>query len=281
MKYFNKKLMLCSCLIFLIINHAMAGVSTLIYDFTSDLDFIATDSSAVSKNSVLRDTVAVGVSNIDVVSQTPQWLLSVRNAVINGYHKDENGLRYFSFDIDVIISGSFGEITVPKNSILKCDDVSCDNVSIYYTFDRNVQIDAFTIDLNGDIYFSVDQATVVRGLNVFPADIIRINNGLDSYTKYLDSQQAIGGFVLGVNRNIDAISNLAGTNAYLVSFKSDGCIVSCYSDSSFIIIEFGGTSDLIDVYLSTQLLGDYNNPVNISSLMFSLPIDEIFKNGFE
>ncbi len=263
------------------INHAIAGDSTLIFDFTSDIDFIATDSSAVSKNSVIRETATLGGSNIDVVSQTPEWLLSVRNAVINGYHKDENGLRYFSFDIDVIISGSFGEITVPKNSILKCDDVSCDNVSIYYTFDRNVQIDAFTIDLNGDIYFSVDQATVVRGLDVFPADIIRINNGLDSYTKFLDSQQAIGGIVLGVNRNIDAISNLSGTNLYMASFKSDGCIVSCYSDSSFIIIEFGGSAEQIAVYRTPTLFGNYLNPVNVSSLMFSLPIDDIFKNGFE
>ncbi len=251
----------------------------LFFDYSVDIDFTSSNALAVPKNSIIRNSFIA--ADIEIVSQTPSWLLSIRGASVNGYHKDSfDGLQYFSFNNDVEIQDPFGSMTVLKNSILKCTDVACDNVSIYYTFDRDVQIDAFSIYITGDIYFSVDHAVVTHGLSIFPADIVVVNIMTDTYTVEVDSQQAINGQIIGINSNIDAIS-VFPFEPIFVSFKEAGCISGtstlCYTNNDVISI---GNLHIEPLFAPTYF-GDYNNPTNISSLMVTIPSDVIFVDGFE
>ncbi len=261
----------------------MAGVD-LNLDYTTDIDFTSSSSLSVQKNTVIREKLSA--SNLDIVSQTPSWLFAVRNATVNGYHKDENGLRYYSFDNDIVIQGSFGSLTVLKNEILKCNDIACDNVSIFYTFERSIMIDAFAVDLSGFIYFSVAHATVINGLSVFPADIVQLELGLNNYTLAVNSQYPINGLVMGINKNIDAISKLSeiGGTGYFISFKDEGCFTGtptiCFNNISIIFID-NSTSTAVEPFVSPSYFGTYENPVNLNSLTITVPSDLIFKNSFE
>jgi hypothetical protein len=204
-------------------------------------------------------------------TSTPINIREVKNAVVDGYHRDSNGNVYFSFDVDTRVNG--GGVT--KSDIIRCTNIDCSAYSYFFNSVAeslvHININAFTLDpINGDLIFSIENDARINGALFFASDLIRFN-GTD-YTLAYDS------FSIGFSRykNIDAVS-MTISNKFLFSFASDSVTNHIYEYDNV-----SGDSAIAYTPLRA-ILGDYYNQANINSLMVQIqPLpDFLFADGFE
>lgn len=202
-------------------------------------------------------------------TESPVSIINLRGAIVDGFHKDSNGIKYFSFDVDTILNG----LEVLKSDIIECADIICSNFYIFFDSDTNnlkdVNINAFTLDPNnGDLIFSIDSDGTVMGADIFASDLFRFDgtnfsleyDSLDAFTRY---------------KNIDALTFLPN-NRYLVSFANE--------DVFHKVFEYNLATSIWSTAYTPIFFGNGGKyQKNMSSLMVYMKpvIDLIFNNGFE
>lgn len=204
-------------------------------------------------------------------TSAPIKIREIRNAVVDGYHRDSNGDVYFSFDVDTRVNGG----VVSKSDIIRCTSIDCSTYS--YFFDSvaesliHININAFTLDpTNGDLIFSIENDALINGFVFFAADLIRFNG--TNYTLAYDS------FSIGFARykNIDAVS-MTTNNKFLFSFANESV-----TNDIFEYDNISGNSSIAYTPFRVIFGADYNQ-VNINSLMVQIqPLpDLLFADSFE
>jgi hypothetical protein len=232
-------------------------------EFNSDIDYRR--SFDVDHN----DVILVDPSSFISSNITPATISSVRGAVVDGYHKDDAGLKYFSFDVDTTVDG----VSILKSDILRCADANC--LSPLLVFDSeitdiiHININAFTFDpANDELIFSIDSNAVIAGNTYLSSDLIRFDgtNFTLEYGPFAD--------VFLSHNNIDGLSMIAA-DRFLVSFANN----SKRND----IYELNTTTQTWSLAY-TPFNDDYVfNHINVSSLMVltqAVP-DLLFSDGFE
>ncbi len=237
-----------------------------IVEYNTDLAYINSGPTTIPINHVMIDntTTAPGTS------PTPTPIREVRGAVIDGYHKDSSGFRYFSFDADTRVNGGL----VLKGDIIRCNNAACSTFN--YFFDSqllsvpDININAFSLDpANGELIFSIDSAATIAGNSYLASDLIRYDG-----TTFSLEYGPIVATNIAKYRNIDAFS-YTDNGKYLVSFADDGVNNDIY--------EYDIASTAWSIAYTPATLGDSYNPLNISSLMVTTQsVSElIFSDGFE
>ena len=224
-------------------------------------------------NAVLQD---YGDGSAPNSSVSPTVIADIRGAVIDGYHRDGSGFKYFSFDADTRVGGS----SVLKSDIIRCDDFDCSTFSYY--FDslvedlQHININAFTIDVtNGDLIFSTDGPATVGSISVVAADLVRFDGSV--FSLEYDSVSPIDG--VGAYKNINAISMMS-TGEYGISLADDGEYKDQFNYDNHWILNYSPQNRTWRWFYTILSFGDYENPVKITALMIS-ENDLIFKNGFD
>lgn len=228
-------------------------------EYSTDIDYDTP--IAVFHNYVIIDPIGS--------SATPAPIRELRGAVIDGYHKDSAGLRYFSFDVDTRVNGS----SVLKSDIIKCNDSICSTFDFFFdslTLNlKDININAFTLDpVNGDLVFSLDSDTRINGSLYLASDLIRYDG--TNFTLLYNSLS----HTLTRYRNIDAL-DYTDNGKYLVSFANDTVVNDVYV--------FDIATGLWSIAFIPEMFGDDYNQVNISSLNVTTQAvpELIFSDGFE
>ncbi len=249
-------------------------------NYNTDVDYDIGSPSPVKFNDVQID-----VFQGQIGSESPMLIQNTRNAHVDAYYKDSNGLKYFSFDTDTSINGSSGDIL--KSDVIQCLNSSCssynfilDSIGAGLT---HVNIDAFTVDpTNGDFIFSIDAAGIISGMDVLPADLIRFNDTTGNFSLEYDSITSPASGGIGADKNIDALVQLSN-GSFLVSMADAGN----YSNGLIGLFSYLNTDILMYTPSSHQWSFAYrpfttsnNMQVNITSLMAALK-DAMFKDSFE
>ena len=231
-------------------------------DYNFNIDYRLGSGAAVFHNQVVKDMIGAVENN-----NTPTSIAQVRGARVDGYHQDNQGGQYFSFDSDTRVNG----VSVLKSDIIRCNDSDC--LSFSYFFDSTnesiqyLNINAFTIDPdNGDLIFSISNANRIGTRSYLSADLIRYN-GTD-FELFYDATSEV---LTEGSRNIDAVIYLPN-DRFLVSFANDGYFNEIY--------EYEMATGTWSVAYTPLTLGPSFTTANISSLM-AVENDTIFNNGFE
>lgn len=263
MKYINKILLFLLLISCSVQSQVISDYITVL-NYNVNIDYINATPFSIYHNQVMVD-------NIDSVSGTesPSVITNIRGSIVDGFHKDNNGLKYFSFDSDTRLNG----VSVLKSDIIRCNDSDCS--SFTFILDANleslkhVNINAFSFDPdNGELVFSIDSDADIEGTNYFASDIIRFTNE-GSFVLEYDSIVLGGGFAR--YKNIDGLSYLPN-GFILVSFANE----SVYHE----VFEYYPPTNSWDIAFTPLNLGDSYGNININSLM-GFENDLIFKNGFD
>jgi hypothetical protein len=230
-------------------------------DFNTDIDYLLNGIS-IFNNDVMVDNL----DGVLEVTATPFNIRNIRDAKIDGYHRDASGRGYFSFDVDTRVNGGL----VLKSDIIRCENLNCSSTVLFFDANvlnlKTVNINAFTLDPdNGDLIFSIASDAVITGLDFLAADLIRFDGS--SFSLEYDSLSEN----LSRNQNIDALT-LLPNNRYLASFDKEGTVHE--------IFEYDRLSRIWGVAYTPLLFSNALNNVNFTSLM-AFENDVIFKNGFE
>ena len=219
---------------------------------------------SVLHNNVIIDNIGTPPNT----TESPAFIINLRGTVVDGFHKDANGIKYFSFDADTVLLGA----DVLKSDIIKCTNIVCTSYTFFFDSNANnlkdVNINAFTLDPNnGDLIFSIDSDGKIGGASFYAADLIRFDgtnfsleyDSLDAFTRY---------------KNIDALSFLPN-NRYLVSFANEGVFHE--------VFEYNLTTGVWSTAYTPIFFGDGTYQMNMSSLMgYIKPLaDLIFNDSFE
>ena len=237
-------------------------------DYSSEVDYQNSTAVLVNHNDVMEDTISIANN-----SATPINIRAITGAKVDGYHKDSNGVKYFSFDNDIRLNFR----PVVKGDIIRCSNSNCSDHSYFFdALDENLQrlnINAFTLDPdNGDIIFSIDSPAVISGLAILPSDLIRFNSSGD-YSLELRSH------LLGTFKNIDAVSYLP--NGYiLISLSSDGNFNNEFNYFDSEVLEYYPATESWGIAYVPISFASAHNQANITSLM-GYENDLIFKSGFD
>ncbi len=232
-------------------------------EYNTDVDYhTAFD---IDFNDVVLHDIAFGVfSNV-----TPAIISSVRNAVVDGYHKDSSGLKYFSFDVDTRVNG----VSVLKSDIIRCVDLACLNFVFVFDADmhnlRHLNINAFTYDpVNNDLIFSLESDARISGILYLAADLIRFD-GTNFSLAYDSTSQTFARY-----QNIDGLSK-TNNGRYLVSLANNGQFKDVY--------EYNLTTAVWGVAYKPFNNSNSKNHLNMSSLMITIQPapDLIFRDDFE
>ena len=219
---------------------------------------------SVLHNNVIIDNIGTPPNT----TESPAFIINLRGAVVDGFHKDSNGIKYFSFDADTLLLG----LEVLKSDIIKCTDIDCNGYVFFFDSNANnlkdVNINAFTLDPNnGELIFSIESDGKIGATSFLAADLIRFDgtnfslvyDSLDAFTRY---------------KNIDALTFLPN-NRYLVSFANE----SVFHE----IFEYNLTTGVWSTAYTPFYFGFDGYQMNMSSLMgYIKPLAEvIFSDGFE
>ena len=250
-----------------------------LYGSAAHAQFVAPYLDALEFNSDIDYHTAFDIDHNDVVivdpsfgttsNGTPVNISSIRGAVVDGYHKDAAGLRYFSFDTDTAIAAA----SILKSDIIRCVDIACSSFFIVFDADVNdlihININAFTFDpSNDELIFSIDSSATIAGSSYLSSDLIRFDgtNFSLEYGPFAD--------VFLLHNNIDGLSMIEG-DRFLVSFANN----SKRND----IYELNTTTQTWSLAFTPFNDSNAFNHINVSSLMVhtqAVP-DLIFSDGFE
>ena len=276
MKYIYKNIVYISIIIVCQINNIHAQVLSPFLtevDYNTNIDYLNADLTSIRHNHVMRDTF--GVVNI---TTSPALISIIRGARVDGFHEDNNGLKYFSFDAGTRVNAS----SVLKSDIIRCNNVSCDTFDYFFNASAepfaHINIDAFTLDPeNGELIFSIEASATIEGSTYLPGDLIRFNSSGDYSLEY-DSTSIIDG--IGAFSNIDAVS-LLPNGFYLISLTNiNDDIVTGSNVLKSDILQYYPITRTWSLAYTPLSFGDSYHNVNVTSLM-GFENDLIFKNGFE
>ncbi|HHL30936.1 MAG TPA: hypothetical protein ENJ41_00020 [Oceanospirillales bacterium] len=230
-------------------------------DFNTDIDYLLNGISIF-----YNDEMVDNLDGVLDVTVSPLNIRNLRDAKIDGFHRDDNGRRYFSFDADTRVNGGL----VLKSDIIRCENIDCSSTVLFFDANalnlKTVNINAFTLDPdNGDLIFSIASDAVITGSIFLAADLIRFDGSNFSleYNSLSDN--------LSRSQNIDALT-LLPNNRYLASFDKEG--------TAHEIFEYDRLAGIWGVAYTPLLFSNAQNNVNLNSLM-AFENDVIFKNGFE
>ncbi len=232
-------------------------------EFNSDVDFQS--AFDIDHNDVILVDPSFGTSS----NITPAIISSVRGAVVDGYHKDAAGLKYFSFDVDTIVNGS----SVLKGDILRCVDAACMDFILVHDSDVtntiHININAFTFDPeNDELIFSIDNNATIAGTPYLSSDLIRFDgtNFSLEYGPFLD--------VFLLHNNVDGLS-MIDADQFLVSFANNSKRNDIYKVNTT-------TQTWNLAYTPFNDVSSFNH-INVSSLMVhTQDVPELlFSDGFE
>lgn len=232
-------------------------------EFNSDIDYHA------GFNIDHNDVVVVDPSFGTTSNVTPLIISSIRGAVVDGYHKDNTGLKYFSFDVDTIVAG----VGVLKSDIIRCTDTDCLSTVLIFdsglTNTKHININSFTFDpSNGELIFSIGSDAFISGAPYLAADLIRYDGAVFSL-EYNSTLSAFSRY-----QDIDGLS-MTDNGRYLVSFANSSNFNDIYGyDISTLMWSLA--------YTPFNDLTLFNN-INVSSLMVHTQVvpDLMFSDGFE
>ncbi|MBL4661657.1 MAG: hypothetical protein JKY19_14960 [Alcanivoracaceae bacterium] len=241
-------------------------------NYSMAVDYINADDISLFHNDVVVDTFAVVDS-----TESPAVIRNLRGARVDGYHKDSAGLRYFSFDADTRING----VSILKSDVIRCNDVACSAFIFFFDASaeslKHININAFTLDPeNGELIFSVANATLIDGVQYLPSDLIRFNSA-GNYSLEYNGASVVDG--LGAYRNIDAVTLLANSY-YIISLSNDGNYNGEFSYRDSYVLQYYPPTQSWSIAYTPLSLGSAFNQVNITSLM-GFENDLIFKNSFD
>lgn len=263
MKYVNKVLG------FILILGTVSVQSQIISDYLTEVDYNVNIDYENSVFSIFTNQVMIDEIGTMTGTESPAVITNIRGPRVDGYHKDQEGFRYFSFDADTRVNGS----TVSKSDIIRCNDLACS--STIYFFDANIEdlkhinINAFTLDPdNGELLFSIESAAVINSISFLPSDIIRFNSEGDYVLEY---DSLFTGDDFARYKNIDGLT-LLPNGYYIVSFVNEGVFHE--------IFEYNPPLDTWAAAYTPLSVGNNYGNINITSLM-GFENDLIFKNGFD
>ncbi len=248
--------------------YASVGVSQVIPSYLSEVDYSSNiDYTNLTPLSLLHNQVAVDTFGSVNSQASPTNIENIRGARVDGYHQDQNGFKYFSFDTDITFNGNF----VSKNDIIRCDNASCSNDTLYFGvfLTETFNINAFTIDpANGNVLFTVDTASYLTpSMPVYPSSIIRYNSAGAVNFSYEATP-----FADDPTKNIDALSYLPNNN-FLYSLENDDKL-------NLIYLYNTSTSTSAVAYTPLSFNSSTSGRLDITSLMATFN-DDIFNDGFE
>jgi hypothetical protein len=232
-------------------------------DYSTNIDYINSEPILIYSNQVIIDTIGSATA-----TQTPETIKNVRNAQVDGHHRDTSGLQYYSFNNDTKVSG----FTVLKSDIIRCDP-GCTTFVLFFDSDlqnlKDVNINAFTLDPNNDqLIFSIESDARIDGVVYLASDLIRFD-GTNFSLEYDSTSDVFSRY-----KNIDALTFLSN-NRYLVSFANESVFHELF--------EYNLTTHMWATAYTPLSFGDSFGQVNIVSLMaYVKPLVElVFKDGFE
>ena len=240
-----------------------SGISEVRY--SSNIDYVNANPFSILHNQVMIDTIGIITGNA-----SPEFIWEIRGARVDGYHKDADGIQYFSFDTDINIMG----ISHYKNSIGWVNGL---NLSFYFSIlpNENYNLNAFTLDpANGDVLFTIDVAAEIKPIGTvgadfiaFPSDIIRYNFTSSSYS--IEARP----YPNDPTKNIDALS-LLPNGQFMYSLENDNVLNYLYF--------YNPATDTNTVAYTPLSFGDSYGNIDIMSLHATMiVVDEMFKDGFE
>jgi len=241
-------------------------------NYSMTVDYVNADNTSIFHNDVVVDTFAV----VDT-TESPEVIRNTRGARVDGYYKDNAGLRYFSFDADTRVNG----VSVLKSDVILCNDTACSTFSFFFDASaeslKHININAFTLDPeNGELIFSVADATLIDGVRYLPSDLIRFNSA-GNYSLEYNGASVVDG--LGAYRNIDAVT-LLPNSYYIISLSNDSNYNGEFAYLDSDVLQYYPTTRSWSIAYIPLSLGSAFNQVNITSLM-GFENDLIFKNGFD
>ncbi|TDR19447.1 hypothetical protein [Marinicella litoralis] len=209
-------------------------------------------------------------------SISPTVIRDIRGAIVDGFHYEVDGTKYFSFDVDTRVNGA----SVLKSDIIRCNDFNC--TTFGYFFDsvaqnlQHININAFTFDVeNGDLIFSIDGPATIGSLGVVAADMVRYDGSV--FSLEYDSSSSIDG--IGVYKNINAISMMS-TGEYGISLENDGDYKDEFNYDNHWILSYAPSNRTWRWFYTILSFGEFENPLKLTSLMIR-ENDLIFRNGFD
>lgn len=244
--------------------------------YSTDVDYRNIDLSGAG---VLSNEVVRELSDTTLSKESPPVIAAARGVQIDGFHRDNAGLQYYSFNNDLTL----GTGLLLKSDIIRCDNPTCSAYSVVFNDTlqnlKNINIDAFTFDpANGDLLFSIEAAGTIDGTNYTASDVIRYDGS--SYALFYNGATSSG--AIGADKNIDALSVLAG-GTMLISLASDGNHQAggfSYLNSDILSYDIANSTWSF-AYRPITLTTSYGaSAINLVSLGV-IPEDLIFKNGFE
>jgi len=238
-------------------------------EYNTNVYYINSEPLSVFPNHVMVDTIGTVNS-----TNTPTIIVNLKDAKIDGYHRDTIGRRYFSFDTDLIFNG----VSVLKSDIIRCSNSDCTTHFLFFDSLAEslnyLNIDAFTLDPeNGDLIFSVSSYGLINGASIYPSDLFRYNSNGNFTLEF----NTLG--TLGSNRNIDAVS-LLPNGYYLISLSDDGNYNNEFNYNDADILQFYPPNNSWSIAYTPLSWGNSFNQVDITSLM-GFENDLIFKDGFD
>lgn len=233
-------------------------------EYSTNVDYINAEPISIFNNQVLIDLIGSASGTL-----TPENIKNVRDAQVDGYHRDNANLQYYSFNNDIKLNG----FSVLKSDIIRCNNLDCTNYSIFFDSDtenlKDVNINAFTLDPNNNqLIFSIDSDAKINGTFYLSSDLIRFDG--TNFSLAYDSTSD----VFTRYKNIDALM-FAPNNHYLVSFANEGIFHEIY--------EYNLATQVWATAYTPLSFGDSYGFINIESLIGfvqALP-EEIFMDSFE
>ncbi len=274
MKFFHTNLKPAVLLLFYCVTAFGQAIPSYVSEmnYNTNIDHLNDDNVTFGFNDVAIDDITFTAPNSTVA---PSVIRNIRNAVVDGFHRDESGDQYYSFDADTFV----GVSPILRSDIIRCDVPACTSFSLVFNaISQNFQginIDAFTFDPdNGDLIFSIEAAATIDGSSYFPADLIRYDG-----TDYTLEYDAISSGV-GVQKNITSLSMMSNRH-FALTFEEDGFLVGglVYRDH-WVLVYSPVSAVLTWFYTIFGFSEDTENPVKINALM-SLDNDLIFKDDLE
>lgn len=241
-------------------------------NYNTNIDHLNADNVLFGFNDVALDDITFMPPDSTVA---PTVIRNIRNAAVDGFHRDDAGNQYYSFDADTFVGAS----PILRSDIIRCNVPSCTSFSLVFNAIgenfQGINIDAFTFDPdNGDLIFSIETAASIDGSSFFPADLIRYDGS--DYTLEYDSINPD----VGIQKNITSVSMMSNRQ-FAMSFEQDGFLDdgTIYRDH-WLLVYSPVSAVLTWFYTIFGFNEDTENPVKINALM-SIDNDLIFKDDFE
>ncbi len=274
MKFFHTNIKFTVLLLFYCITAYGQAIPSYVSEmnYNTNIDYLNDDNISFGFNDVAIDDISFTAPDSTVA---PSVIRNIRNAVVDGFHRDEFDNQYYSFDADTFVGAS----PILRSDIIRCDVPACTSFSLVFNAIsqdfQDINIDAFTFDPdNGDLIFSIEEAAAIDGNSYFAADLIRFDGS--DYTLEYDALSS----GVGVQKNITSVSMMSNRH-FALTFEEDDFLMGglVYRDH-WVLVYYPVTANLTWFYTIFGFGEEDSNPIKINSLM-SLDNDLIFKDGLE